>query len=62
MLKTNGLDDAAASGDLDIPEGVWIRGTSPTLAVIDASSLTSRDRMFDVHPNAILPAPPAAGW
>ena len=53
-LKTNGLDDTAAAGDLDITDELTIQGTGLALTVIDGSALTPRDRVFDVRPNVIL--------
>ncbi|MBN2084131.1 MAG: CSLREA domain-containing protein [Anaerolineales bacterium] len=45
LTRTGAMEDAAATGDLDITDNVTIWGTSP--AVIDGNAA---DRVFDVHP------------
>jgi hypothetical protein len=53
-LTISGVDDTAAQGDLDITDSLGITGVGSTFTVIDASPLTTRDRVFDVRQNGTL--------
>ena len=53
-LTLSGTDNIGAVGDLDVTERLSITGPGRTLAIIDASGLAQRDRVFDVQQRAYL--------
>lgn len=50
LSRAGALEDAAATGDLDLLEGVELVGAGATASVIDADEL---DRVFDVGPGDV---------
>ena len=52
QLNLAGFDDFAAVGDLDIIDDLVISGEDLQATIIDANLLT--DRIFDIHPGAIV--------
>ncbi len=51
-LASGNDEDDAVTGDLDILEEVWIRGSSAEFSIIDGTAGGPTDRLFQVHENA----------